>query len=86
MLFLPKCAGSQFEIPDKRIVLIKIKHIVDFVHTLANWFCYDRLYITVYKSYMYFNYITRYENQNEGRFVLYWGKRKDFPMEVDKII
>eukprot|EP00105_Crassostrea_gigas_P023673 XP_011443598.1 PREDICTED: von Willebrand factor D and EGF domain-containing protein [Crassostrea gigas] len=23
-----------------------------------------------------------YENQNEGRFVLYWGKRKDFPMEV----
>lgn len=35
---------------------------------------------------MYSNYIQRYENQNEGRFVLYWGKRKDFPMEVDKII
>lgn len=35
---------------------------------------------------MYFNYIKRYENQNKGRFVLYWGKRKDFPMEVDKII
>uniref|UniRef100_A0A8W8J040 VWFD domain-containing protein n=1 Tax=Magallana gigas TaxID=29159 RepID=A0A8W8J040_MAGGI len=24
----------------------------------------------------------RYENQNKGRFVLYWGKRKGFPMEV----
>lgn len=35
---------------------------------------------------MYFNYIKRYENQNEGRFVLYWGKRKDFPMEVDNIV
>nr|XP_034329094.1 uncharacterized protein LOC105339666 [Crassostrea gigas] len=24
----------------------------------------------------------RYENQNYGRFVLYWGKRRDYPMEV----
>lgn len=51
----------------------------------AHCFCYDRIHIIVYKN-MYFNYIKRYENQNKGRFVLYWGKTKDFPMEVDKII